>query len=382
MSMSPIQGPSRADSRTKDLVKRLRPGDMAFIKHPDLDATAARSLVERRPAAVINSAPSITGRYPNRGPSILLEAGIPVLDSDEETVFDAALSKEGQPVVVEGDVVRIGDSVRANVRRLTAESVQSSLDLARQNLGRELDGFARNTLEYMEAEKGLLLDPIDVPELRTQIAGKHALIVVRGEGYKRDLQMIGQYLSDIRPVLIGVDGGADALMEMGLKPHIIVGDMDSVSDRALKCGAELIVHGYAKGDRRAPGLERVQNLGLSAHVFHAPGTSEDIAMLIADERGAALIAAVGTHFSLEEFLDKGRGGMASTFLVRLRIGAKLVDAKGIARLYSQINRPATRELIFVSLAAMVPVGAIVLFSPWFRTVLRTARLSIRSAFGF
>ncbi len=380
--MPPIQAPIRADRRTKDLVKRIRPGDIAFIHHADLDATAARSLVERKPAAVLNAVPSISGRYPNRGPSILLEAGIPVIDALGETLFETALGGEGEPAQVDDEAVKLSNGACAVGVRLTAESVSEQLASARLNLGRELEGFARNTLEFMVEEQGLLMDPVDVPPLKTVLDGKHVLVVVRGEGYKQDLQMIGPYLSDIRPVLIGVDGGADALLELGLKPHIIVGDMDSVSDRALNCGAELIVHGYVDSERGAPGLDRVTRLGLKAQVFHAPGTSEDIAMLIADEKGAALIAAVGTHFSLEEFLDKGRRGMASTFLVRLRIGAKLVDAKGIARLYSQMHRPSTRDVLVISLAAMVPIGAIVLFSPWFRTILRTVRLSLRSAFGF
>ena len=380
--MPPIQGPIRADTRTKDLVKRLRPGDIAFIHHSDLDATAARSLVESRPAAVVNAVPSISGRYPNRGPSILREAGIPLVDAVGVELFAEARAREGAPAVVEDEVVRVSEGICAAGVRHSAQSLQETLDQARLSLSAELEGFARNTLEYMSGEMALLLDPVNLPELRAAIAGKHVLVVVRGEGYKEDLQMIGQYISDIRPVLIGVDGGADALLELGLKPHIIVGDMDSVSDQALRCGAELIVHGYARGDRDAPGLARIEALNLKAKVFNSPGTSEDIAMLIADEKGASLIAAVGTHFSLEEFLDKGRRGMASTFLVRLRIGSKLVDAKGIARLYAQLNRPATREIMLISLAAMVPIIAIVIFSPWFRTILRTIRLSFRSAFGF
>jgi uncharacterized membrane-anchored protein len=378
---APISGPIRAGRRTKDLVKRLRPGDIAFIHHQDLDATAAASLVERRPSAVVNAVASISGRYPNRGPSVLMDSGIPLIDSVGEALFEDALSREGKIARVEEDVVRLDSGGCAVGKRQTSESVARQMEVARQNLVNELDGFARNTLEYIAEEKGLLLDPIDIPDLKTPIAGRHALVVVRGEGYKEDLRMIGAYLSDIQPVLIAVDGGADALLEMGLKPDIIVGDMDSVSDRALRCGAELLVHGYARGDREAPGMERVHALGLTAQVFHSPGTSEDIAMLIADELGATLIAAVGTHFSLEEFLDKGRRGMASTFLVRLRIGAKLVDAKGIARLYGQRHRWAARDVFIIFLAAAAPVAVIILSSPYLQMLLRTLRLSIRSTFG-
>jgi len=380
-SMAAIEGILRADRRTKELVKRLKPGDIALIHHPDLDATAARSLVDCRPMAVVNAARSITGRYPNRGPSILLEAGIPMLDAVGDAFFDAASLCEGSLALIEGDSIRVLHGPQAQGVRLTPEIVAQEMERAKQNLSAELDGFARNTLEYLVAEKALLLDPVQVPEIRTPIRGRHALVVVRGEGYKEDLHAIGPYLADVRPVLIGVDGGADALLELGLKPDIIVGDMDSVSDRALRCGAELIVHGYVPSDRGCPGLQRIQQMGLQAKVFHAPGTSEDVAMILADEKGASLIVAVGAHFSLVEFLDKGRNGMASTFLVRLLVGSKLVDAKGIGRLWAQRVRPSTREIGLVIAAGLFPVAVIALYSPWIRTVLNTVRLSLRSAFG-
>lgn len=379
--MAAIEGILRADRRTKELVKRLRPGDIALIHHADLDATGARSLADCRPAAVVNAARSITGRYPNRGPSILLDANIPLIDAVGDAFFDAAAPCEGRLAIVEGDSIRIDQGPEASGVRVTRETVAREMERAKQNLSSELDGFARNTLEYLVAEKALLLDPVQVPEIRTPIRGRHALVVVRGEGYKEDLHAIGPYLADVRPVLIGVDGGADALLELGLKPDIIVGDMDSVSDRALRCGAELIVHGYVTGERGCPGLERIRRLGLDAKVFNAPGTSEDVAMILADEKGASLIVAVGAHFSLVEFLDKGRNGMASTFLVRLLIGSKLVDAKGIGRLWAQRVRPATREIGLVIAAGLFPVTVIAFYSPWIRTVLNTVRLSIRSAFG-
>lgn len=376
-----VQGVLRADRRTKNLVKRLKPGDIALIHHADLDATAARSLLDCKVAAVVNAVRSISGRYPNRGPSLLLEAGVPVLDAVGDEFFAQASAREGSPAILEGDTLRLIDGLCAQGARLTPETIAEQLDRARENLSRELDSFARNTLEYLAEEKALLLDPVDVPELKTSLRGRPVMIVVRGEGYKEDLMHIGPYLRDIRPVLVGVDGGADALLEVGLRPDLIVGDMDSVSDTALRCGAELVVHGYARGDRAAPGLQRVERLGLKAQVFHAPGTSEDIAMLLADEKGASLIVAVGTHFSLVDFLDKGRSGMASTFLVRLRTGSKLVDAKGIAQLMAQRNRPATREILLLIAAALFPIIAIAVYSPWFRTVINTLRLSLRSHFG-
>lgn len=377
-----MTGTLRVGNRTKELVKRLRPGDIALLNHADLDATAAQSLIECRVAGVVNAVPSISGRYPNRGPGLLLQAGIPLLDAVGEPFFTQAEAHDGEDALLDGGSLLIGDSLCANGVLMTPEHLTTLLDAARQNLSRELDSFARNTLEYLVEEKTLLLDPVEVPTIRTPIHGRHVLVVVRGEGYKDDLAMISPYIEDVQPVLVGVDGGADALLAAGLKPDIIIGDMDSVSDAGLRCGAELIVHGYARSERGAPGLSRIEALGLSAQVFHAPGTSEDIAILLADEKGASLIVAVGTHFSLEEFLDKGRSGMASTFLVRLRTGAKLVDAKGIGRLWEQRSRPAARELFLLILAALFPVLVIATNSPWLRTVVNTARLTLRSTFGF
>lgn len=351
------------DRRTKNLTSRLKPGDIAVIHHADLDTTAARVLIECKVSAVINAAQSVTGRYPNRGPALLLDAGIPLIDNAGDAAFERI--PDGGAGWIDGDSLRLKDGSCVAGELMTAERLAEKMAAARANLNTELDHFARNTLAFLDNEKGLLFDPVDAPRLKTSLADKHVLIVVRGEGFKADLADLtfSDYLVDNRPVLLAVDGGADALLEAKLTPHIILGDMDSVSDAALRCGAELIVHGYPRGDERgAPGLERILKLGLSATVFHAQGTSEDVAMLLADELGARLIVAVGTHFSLEEFLDKGRAGMASTFLTRLRIGSKLVDAKGVARL-SDRQRPHMSELALLVFAFMTPIIVVALFSP-------------------
>jgi uncharacterized membrane-anchored protein len=201
-------------------------------------------------------------------------------------------------------------------------------------------------MEYLRRERDLLLDGVGVPDIRTRLEGRHALVVVRGYDYRQDLATLRHYIREFRPVLVAVDGGADALLEEGLKPDLIVGDMDSVSDEALRCGAEIVVHAYRDG--HAPGLARVQELGIDPVVFPAAGTSEDVALLLADDKGAQLIVAVGTHATLVEFLDKGRSGMASTFLTRLRVGGKLVDAKGVSRLYRRGVPSHTLALLVVA----------------------------------
>jgi len=345
-----LHGTARVDKRTKNLTKRLRPGDIAIIDHVDLDRVSAEALVACRPSAVVNASPSISGRYPNLGPEILVEAGIPLVDDVGADVL--ARVTEGEPVRLDGEHLyrADGDEVVATGKLLDAGLVRAAMEDARAGLAVQLEAFAGNTMEYLKRERELLLDGVGVPDIRTDLDGRQVLIVVRGYHYREDIQILRSYIREYRPALIGVDGGADALIEAGYKPDLIVGDMDSVSDSALRCGAEIVVHAYRDGN--APGLERLQDLGVPCVVFPATGTSEDVAMLLADDKGAELIVAVGTHATLVEFLDKGRAGMASTFLTRLRVGSKLVDAKGVSRLYrSRISSWQLLLLIFAGLAA-------------------------------
>ncbi|MGK5115387.1 putative cytokinetic ring protein SteA [Geodermatophilus sp. CPCC 205506] len=347
-----VTGTVRLDRRTKNLTKRLRPGDIAVIDHVDIDRVSADSLVACRVAGVVNASASISGRYPNLGPEILTNAGIPLVDNVGKEVLSAV--KEGAWVRLDGDTLYLEDgTVLAKGTEQTPEVIAEAMAEAKAGLSVQLEAFATNTMEYMKRERALLLDGVGVPDVATAIEGRHVLVVVRGYDYKEDLQALRSYIRDYRPVLIGVDGGADALKEAGYQPDMIIGDMDSVSDDVLRCGAEVVVHAYADG--RAPGLARVQDLGVDAITFPAAATSEDIAMLLADEKGATLIVAVGTHATLVEFLDKGRGGMASTFLTRLRLGGKLVDAKGVSRLYR--SRISTTTLVVLVLAAFIAIGS-------------------------
>ena len=350
-----IAGVARLDRRTKRLVGRLRPGDIAVIDHVDLDRVAADSLVAVGVAAVLNAKPSISGRYPNLGPEVLVQAGVPLVDNLGEEIFQRL--REGIVVRIEADGVYAGDELVASGIRQDAETVAKSMADAREGLSVQLEAFAANTLEYLKQERDLLLDGVGVPDVKTRLNGRHCLIVVRGYDYKADLDVLRPYIREFKPVLIGVDGGADALVEFGYTPDMIVGDMDSVSDDVLRCGAEVVVHAYPDG--RAPGLDRVRQLDVPAITFPAAATSEDLALLLADEKGASLIVAVGTHNNLVEFLDKGRAGMSSTFLTRLKVGGKLVDAKGVSRLYRQ-SLPGSSLLLLVlsALSAMAAAVAV------------------------
>ncbi|MBA2365016.1 MAG: hypothetical protein H0V77_01040 [Actinobacteria bacterium] len=352
-------GIARVDARTKRLLSRLHPGEIAIIDHEDLDRVSAEGLISRQVGAVVNASRSSTGRYPNLGPLLLRTAGIPLLDEAGPAVMQLI---EGTRVHLDGSkLLSELDGKVAEVssgRLLDLEDVEEQLDAAKRGIAAEIERFAENTIEYVRNERDVLVEAARLPEVKADFHGRHVLIVVRGQDYKNDLAALRSYVREVRPVLIGVDGGADALLEFGFKPDIIIGDMDSVTTKGLLSGAELVVHAYAGG--KAPGLERLEALELDSVVFEATGTSEDIAMLLAYERGAELIVAVGTHANLIEFMDKGRKGMASTFLTRLRVGTILVDAKGVSRLYrSSVKRS---DLALLLLVALVTLAASVALS--------------------
>ncbi|TQS05071.1 hypothetical protein FLW53_35845 [Microbispora sp. SCL1-1] len=348
---------ARIDRRTKRLTKRLKPGEIAIIDHVDIDRVSGEALVACGVAAVVNVAASISGRYPNLGPQILIDAGIPLIDNASPELFERIA--DGDVIRVHDGMVYLGEELVGKGQAQTAETVEAAMTEARAGLAVQIEAFAANTMEYVRRERDLLIDGVGVPDIRTSLENRHALIVVRGYHYKEDIATLRPYIREYRPVLIGVDGGADALLDAGYVPDIIVGDFDSVSEKALCCGAELVVHAYRDG--RAPGLERVRKLGQEAVVFPATGTSEDIAMLLADDKGATLIVAVGTHWTLDEFLDKGRSGAASTFLTRLRVGSKLVDAKGVSRLYR--SRISTPSLLLLVATTLVTIGVVLSVSP-------------------
>jgi uncharacterized membrane-anchored protein len=359
--MPGVAGVARMDRRTDHLLPRLRRGDIAVLDQVDLDRATADALVAAEVAGVVNASPCISGRYPTLGPEILVAAGIPVLDAVGTEVFGAL--KDGSKARIDGDLLYAGEGVVAEGRQQSVETVSAQLLEAKAGLSAQLEAFAANTVEYMKQERTLLLDGVGVPEIRTRLAGRHAVLVARGYDYKTDLAALRHYIKEFKPVLIGVDGGADALLEAGYQPDLVVGDLQAVSEAALRSGAEVVVHADPEG--RAPGLERVQDIGVDAVSFPSAGTSEDIALLLADTHGAELVVTVGTHATLLEFLDRGRAGMASTFLTRLRLGGTLVDAKAASRLYR--SRISGLALLLVVVAALAVVGAVLALSTDGRT---------------
>jgi uncharacterized membrane-anchored protein len=369
---------ARADVRTKDLVKRLAPGEIAIVNHADIDLVAADSLVDAGVAAVINATDSFTGRYPNLGPLQLVRSGAVLIDDVGPALLDRVA--EGQVLTIDGERILAGDELLATGRRQSEAELERAIEETRGRVGEQLELFAANTLEYLRNERHLAVDEPELPDTRIDFKQRHTLVVVRGIDFREDLLALHRsgYLREMKPVLIGVDGGADALRALGYSPHIIIGDFDSVGEETLRCGAELIVHAYPGG--RAPGAERLDRLALPYLVFESAGTSEDIAMLLAYERGTELIVAVGSHNSMEDFLDKGRGGMSSTFLVRLKVGRKLVDAKGVNNLYRPVVKG--RDIALFVAAMLSSLVLVVSVSEPIRLWFRSLWLWLRARVGW
>jgi uncharacterized membrane-anchored protein len=329
VSFVEFSGVARLDRRTKRLVKRLGPDDIAIIDHRDIDRASAEELLESRVRVVFNVSPSVTGRFPNVGPLSLVRGGIRLIDCPGAELFEDV--KEGESLVVRGaGLYRNGTRLAAGHVH-TEDELERALAEQRARVTDALESFAENTLHHVRDESKLLSEGVQIPQLKTSFRDRHALVVARAPEAKRDLRIVRSYIREFKPILIGVDGGADRLLEAGYSPDVVVGDMDSVSDKALRSAAEIVVHAYAGG--RAPGRERVDRLGLPSALLPAPGMSEDVAILLAYEKGAELIVAVGTRFNLTEFLERDRAGMSSTFLTRLKVGDILVDARGVSRLF-------------------------------------------------
>ncbi len=375
MNATEVTGPARLGKRTKQLVKRLRPGDVAVIDHLDLDRVSAEELIASGVRVVVNVAASQSGRYPNPGPLTLVRGGVRLVDAPGAALFDVL--SDGEEVSVRGGTVFRAGSPVAEGRLVGELELQTALAEQQARVTDALAAFAENTMRYLRDEGHLLAGSIDFPPLATRFRDRHALVIARGPGFKEDLRIVRPYIRDFRPVLVAVDGGADALIEAGYTPDVIVGDMDSVSDGALRASREILVHAYADG--RAPGSARLDALGLRYTVVPAPGISEDLALLLAFEKGAELIVAVGTHLNLIEFLERNRQGMSSTFVTRLKVGEVLVDAKGVSRLVS--SRAGLGPLIAFAVAGLGLIVVAIAVSPGLRHLIELAFVRLRDVLG-
>jgi uncharacterized membrane-anchored protein len=362
VSFVEFTGNARLDRRTKNLTKRVGPDDVAIIDHADLDRVSAEELVESGVRVVVNVAQSQTGRYPNPGPLELVRGGVRLIDVPGSDLFETI--SDGELLSVRGASLFRNGTCVAEGRLLGVHDLERALNEQRARVTVALESFAENTLMFLREEGRLLTEGPELPVLRTRFRDRHVLVVARGPGHKRDLRMVNAYVRDFRPVLVGIDGGADAIVEAGWKPHLIVGDMDSVSDRTLGLGAEIV----------APGAARLDRLGVPYSLVSVPGISEDVAFLLAYEKGAQLIVAVGTHFNLIEFLERDRAGMSSTFVTRLKVGEILVDAKGVSVLVAP--RVGLWPLVLLALVGLLAIVVAILSSPALRSVIEDLARSI------
>ncbi len=346
-----VTGVARVSRRSDTLLGRVGPGDIVIFDQPDIDRATAEALVKADVTAVINTAASVTGRYPNLGPEILLASGIPLLDQTEDKIYTRV--KDGARVRIDESTVYVGEQPVATGVEQTPESIADLMIEAKGAMSAQLEAFAANAIEYMKRERTLLLDGVGIPQVSTDLADKQVLIVADSPDTRTELKALKKYISDYRPVLIGVDAGADALRAAGHKPHLIVGNPDEIDDSTLRGGAEVVIP--AQSDGHAPGLERLQDVGVGALTFPSVGTSEDLALLLADANDAALIVTVGMQVALTDLLDRGRGATAAaTFLVRTRVADKIVQATTVARLYkARISWWTVLLLVVAAFAAII-----------------------------
>lgn len=351
-----VTGVARIDRNTVRLLRRVGPGDIAVLDEMDLDRATADALVSAEVAAVVNASPSISGRYPNLGPEILVGAGIPLFDSVGGDMFRRV--KDGTKLRLHEGAVFSGDKELAKAIEQSAESVADLMVEAKTGLVDHLEAFSGNTIEFIRRESSLLLDGVGVPDVKVDMRDRHVLVVSSGYGHVEDLKRLKPFIKEYRPVLVGVDAGADALTDAGYTPDLIVGDPDGISTDTLKCGAQVVLPAHSDG--HAPGLERIQDLGIGAMTFPASGSSEDLALLLADHNKASLIVSVGSAATLDEFLDSGRrDSNPSTFLTRLKVGSKLVDGKAVATLYRSRVSFATVLLLVLAVFAAITVALLV-----------------------
>jgi len=346
-----VIGIARIDKKTKRLVDRVGPGDVVILDEVDLERITADQLVAAEVAAVVNASPSITGRYPNLGPEVLAANRIPLLDAVGTEVF--ARVKEGSKVRLHDDRLYIGDRVVARGTELGETEVAERMLDAKTGLVDHLEAFSGNTIEFIRSESPLLIDGVGIPELHTTLEGRHVVVVGDGPDRTVDLKNLKPFIKEYQPIMIGVGSGADTLMKAGYRPSVIVGDPEDIKTGTLKCGAELVLP--ADPDGHASGLERIQDLGVGAVTFPAAGSAGDLALLLADHHGADLIVTVGLSGGINDFFDRSlREQIPSTFLTRLKVGQKLVDAKAVSTLYqSRVSGVAIAMLVLAALIVVI-----------------------------
>jgi uncharacterized membrane-anchored protein len=346
-----VVGTARVDRDIDRLLRRVCPGDIVVLDVLDLDRITADALVEADIAAVVNASPSVSGRYPNLGPEVLLANGVTLIDETGPEVFKKV--KDGAKVRLYNGGVYAGDRRLVRGTERTDHDIADLMREAKSGLIAHLEAFAGNTIEFIRSESPLLIDGIGIPDIDVDLRRRHVVVVADEPSAADDLKALKPFMKEYQPVLIGVGSGADVLRKAGYRPQIIVGDPDQMSSEVLKCGAQVVLP--ADADGHAPGLERIQDLGVGAMTFPAAGSAADLALLLADHHGAALLVTAGHTANIETFFDRTRQqSNPSTFLTRLRVGEKLVDARAVATLYrNRMSGGAIALLVLTMLVAVI-----------------------------
>ena len=349
-----LSGVARVDRRTEGLLRRLKAGEIAVLDQVDLDRATADALVAADVAAVVNASPSISGRFPNLGPEVLVAAGVTLVDGVGPDALHAI--KDGARIRLHDGVVYAGELRLAEGTLQDADSVADALVEAKSGLTHQLEAFAANTIEFMRRERSLLLDGAGVPQVDVELAGRQVLVVAAGFG-ARDRAGAAQELHPRVPA--GADGRRCGRRRAPCCRAPARPDRRrpvEVSNEALTCGADVVVPAFADG--HAPGLHRVQDLGAGAVTFPSSANAEDLALLLAGHHHASMVITVGLSATMAEFLDRGRSGSnASTFLTRLQLGGTLVDGRVIAALYRS-RTPFGAILLLVAAAVVAAVVAL------------------------
>ncbi|WP_435747716.1 putative cytokinetic ring protein SteA [Nocardioides sp. SYSU DS0663] len=357
-----LSGTARVERRAEALLPRLRPGDIAVLDHPALDRSTAHRLVEVGVAAVVNASPLVSGRYPNLGPEVLERAGVPMVDSTGPGLL--ATLRDGEHVRIADGRLHVGDRVVGLGRPVDRAVLERDLVEARRGMTAQLETFLHNGAELLRREEELLLHGDALPATETPLAGRTAVVVVHGHDHEAELRTMRVYLREQQPVVVAVGRAADTVATRRRRPDIVVVDAAEPRDlpaAAVLRGARDVVVRAPRGTDGDGALQTLDRLGVRPLVVRTDVTAEDVALLLAGAGGAALVIGVGLHATLEEFLDRQRSGLASTYLTRLRLGERLIDAAAVPYLYSGRVRP--HHLLTVMLAGLVALGAAVGVTP-------------------
>lgn len=333
----------------------------------DIDQRSAESLAHCNPRAVVNAQASISGRYPTGGPLVLADAGIAIIDNAGSEVMTW---RDGTDVTIEGGLITPLDGEAVQGTHLTREAIETAMESAADGMHVQLASFTANAMDVVAHDAGVLLDGKDIPQTGVSLDGKHVVVVAPGYHHVEQLAAIKRYVRERKPVFIAVGEAADVVASSSRPPTIILGNVESVSEKVLGSAKAIVVHDPSA---KEAGLNRVESLGLDHEASKATIASADLAVLMAAAGGASVIVTVGMDTRLLDFLEQGRSDMAGTFLARLQAGPAVVDASTLALVYR--HRFSWLSLLALVLSGVAALAVAISATPggpqWWRSVVDT-----------